>query len=666
MLAATLNAAAGSGALLLGLLTSLLGAAVLAGSVMTRNRRVLRYVRIYGWIVLAAAVASVVFMERALITRDWTIKYVQQVGSTTTPAFYNVAALWSALEGSILLWILILTGYLAVLMRRYRNRLDDPLVAWTLVTMFVVTGFFFLLASGPANAFQTVGAPNFESCCRGPNPLLQNHILVAFHPPMLYLGYVGVVVPFAFAIGSLATGRVGEGWMAETRRFALAAWGFLSIGILLGGWWSYEVLGWGGFWNWDPVENVSFLPWLTLTAYLHSAMVQVQRGMLRVWNLSLLTATFALTILGTFLTRSGVVQSVHAFANGSVGVYILGFFALVVVVSLGLIAWRGDALRTVGSIDRPVSREGAFLANNVMFALFAFVVLLGTVFPLIVEAIQGRKLAIGASFYEAMPIPIALCLLFLMAVAPALPWRTSNAESLRTRLLWPAVIGVASLVLAVALGATTWASMAAFGLGGFAGVSALRQLVLGVRRNGARALVGRSGGGMIVHLGIALIAVALVSSNSFTRAADLVLAKGTPVSFAGHTFEFTGLETFKTSRTIGVRAPVKIDGGQAYAPALSTYLSFGTSIATPSVKPGLTGDIYLALDNETRVSGTSSVRVKVQLKPMTQWLWTGGLIVALGTVLAMFGRRRRVDVAGDQRDAELLGTSAPELVSTGG
>ena len=223
---------------------------------------------------------------------------------------------------------------------------------------------------------------------RGPNPLLQNHPLVLFHPPILYLGYVGFTVPFAFAMAALITGRVGEGWLLETRRWALFAWGFLTIGILLGGWWSYEVLGWSGVWAWDPVENASLMPWLTATAYIHSVLVQQRRGMLRVWNLSLLVATFALTILGTFLTRSGVIGSVHAFSAGEVDGYLLGFLALVVVVSLVMIAWRGDRLRSPGVIDSPLSREGAFLANNVVFAIFAFVVLLGTVFPLIMEALD--------------------------------------------------------------------------------------------------------------------------------------------------------------------------------------------------------------------------------------------------------------------------------------
>ena len=258
MLASTsLNGVLGHSALIVGLISSLFGAFALVTAIRTGNRMILRGVHRYAWLCLGAAIAAFVVMERALITRDFGLSYVQHVGSTSTPALFNVTALWSALEGSILLWVLVLAGYTAAVMRKYRKRLDDPLVAWAMVVMFVVSAFFFFLSFGPTDAFKGASAPDFTRCCFGPNPLLQNHILVLFHPPILYLGYVGFTVPFAFAIGALATGRVGEGWLMETRRWALFAWGFLTVGIILGGWWSYEVLGWGGVWGWDAVENAA-------------------------------------------------------------------------------------------------------------------------------------------------------------------------------------------------------------------------------------------------------------------------------------------------------------------------------------------------------------------------------------------------------------------------
>ena len=641
MLAEGVNGLFGHSALIIGLAASVFGAGALATATLLKDQRLVRAVQGYVWVALVGAVLAVVVMERALITRDWSIAYVQKVGSPDTPPLFNFTALWSALEGSILLWLLLLAMYTSIVARRYKARMADPLVAWALVTMLVVTAFFFFLALGPTDAFQAGGVPDFAKCCKGPNPLLQNHILVLFHPPILYLGYVGFTVPFAFAIGALVTGRVGEGWLVETRRWALFAWGFLTVGIVLGSWWSYEVLGWGGVWAWDPVENASFLPWLTGTAYIHSVMVQERRGMLRVWNLSLLVATFSLTILGTFLTRSGVVNSVHAFSDSTIGPYLLGAFGVIVAVSLGLIAWRGDRLRSPGAIDSPISREGAFLANNVLFTLFAFVVLLGTVFPLIVEAKDNRQIAVGSPFFDTMAAPIGIVLLFLMAVAPVLPWRKASTELLRTRLFWPAWCGAGALVLAVLLGATGLQPLLAFTFAGFAGGSAMRQLVLATRRQGYRGLLGRTNGGMVVHLGVILIAVGLTASNSYTRAGEFTMNKGDTVQFAGHSFQLNDVVDFTAPNRVGIKALVAIDGGQAYAPAISKYTAQGMDVGTPSVKTGLRYDIYLTLENGSKPS-TGLAKVKIFIKPLIVWIWVGGLLCGFGTLLAAFpGKHRR-------------------------
>jgi cytochrome c-type biogenesis protein CcmF len=525
---------------------------------------------------------------------------------------------------------------------RFRKRIDDELVAWALVVMFVVCAFFALVSFGPANPFAAgpVQSPGFDG--PGPNPLLQNHVLVMFHPPILYLGYVGFTVPFAFAIAALVTGRVGEGWLMETRRWALFSWGFLTIGILLGAWWSYEVLGWSGVWAWDPVENASLLPWLTATAYIHSVLVQQRRGMLRVWNLSLLVATFALTVLGTFLTRSGVINSVHAFSAGDIDGYLLGFFAFVVVVSLALIAWRGDRLRSPGVMDSPVSREGAFLANNVVFSVFAFVVLLGTVFPLIVEALQDRRTVVGAPYFDRLSIPIGITLLFLMAVAPVLPWRKASQELLSERLFWPAWCGAGTLAVAVIAGADGLWPLLAFGLAGCAAGAALRQIVLATRRQGWRGLLGRTNGGMLVHLGVILVAVALVASNAYTSSADLLLAEGERVEWRGHTFELVGVVAETDDRVDATRVAVLVDG-EEFAPAITTYLQQGMTVPTPSVRTGLTHDVYLTVaPGSTPSPGDDEVRIEVFYKPLTIWLWIGGALMAVGTVLAAFpGQRRR-------------------------
>lgn len=639
-----MNAALGSGALTLAFAASVLGVVTLGVGLVRNRPHLLSLGRVYAWLTFGGAAGAVIVMERALITRDFSLAYVAQVGSSRTPAIYNFAALWSSLEGSILLWTLVLTVYIVIVATKFRDRITDPMVGWALLTMLAVGVFFFGLMlrpifgfEGPANPFATIDPVPLDG--PGPNPLLQNHILVAFHPPMLYLGFVGFTVPFAFAIGALATGRLGEGWLLETRRWTLFAWSFLTVGILLGGWWAYDVLGWGGYWGWDPVENASLLPWLTGTAYLHSVMVQERRGLLRVWNLSLVCATFALTILGTFLTRSGVVQSVHAFSESGIGPALLGFFAVVVLVTVGLIAWRGDQLRSPGRIDSPLSREGAFLANNLAFAAFAFVVLLGTVFPLVVEALNDERLSVGAPYFQRMSMPIGLTLLFLMAVAPVLPWRKTTGETLRHRLEWPVWIGVAAMVFSVVVGGRGWAPLLAFGLGGFAAGSALRTLVLASRRQGWRGAVGRTNGGMIVHLGVIMIAVAITASSSFIRQGEFNLLPGDSAQLAGHTIVYREAVEIDLDQKIHSELRLTVDG-RPVAPAIDRFKVSGRIVPDPATRTSLTEDIQLAVISLPDESGTVTVRATVQ--PLIVWLWLGGAVMVVGSALSAFpGRRRR-------------------------
>jgi cytochrome c-type biogenesis protein CcmF len=628
----------GRALLLVGIVGSLFGAIAAISSARTREAAVTKLISRFAILNAVAAVGAFAAMEYAMITRDFSLAYVQKVGSTATPALYNFAAVWSALEGSLLMWVLILAGYTVAVSFWLRKKMDDVLTNWAIGVMFIVSLFFFLLSFGPANPF-VVGAAGVVDG-PGPNPLLQNHLLVMFHPPLLYLGYVGMTVPFAFAIAALVTGRVGEGWLLATRRWTLFAWGFLTIGIILGGWWSYEVLGWSGVWAWDPVENASLLPWITATAYIHSVLVQERRGMLRVWNLSLLVSTFSLTILGTFLTRSGVLNSVHAFSESAIGPWLLSFFAIIVVVSVGLIGWRGDRLHSPGSIDSALSREGAFLANNVLFAVFAFVVLLGTVFPLVVEALQSRTIVVGEPFFDQLVIPIGIAMLTLMAIAPVLPWRKASGELLSQRLFWPAWCGIGALAFSVFVGATGFAPLLAFGLGGFATGSALRQVVLATRRQGWRGLVGRANGGMIVHVGVIMISVALAASNSFTHSQELSLVVGKPAMFSGHTFELIDVVQITTDRDISVKALVSVDGGKPYAPSITKFTKIGMNVGTPSVRTGFGSDIYLTLEPPVR-QDSNEARIKVFIKPLILWLWIGSGLMAVGTVLAAFPGKRR-------------------------
>jgi cytochrome c-type biogenesis protein CcmF len=636
-----MNAILGFGLVTLGLCASVFGATGGIYALVSGRLSLLRTVRQWSYLVIAAGVGAFVVMEVALFQRDYTVSYVQQVGSDVTPPLFNFAALWSSLEGSIILWAFVLVGYLAAVLWKFRDRGNDPLLGWALVVMLAVCAFFFGLMVGPANPFIAVEVPaDFRP--QGPNPLLQNHLLMAFHPPMLYLGYVGFTVPFAFATAALITGRLGEGWLIETRRWTVAAWGFLTAGILLGAWWSYEVLGWGGYWAWDPVENASLLPWLTGTAYLHSVMVQERRGMLRVWNLSLVCATFCLTILGTFLTRSGVVESVHAFTAGAVGPWLLVFFALSSGSSVFLIGWRGDQLRSSGSIDAPLSREASFLANNLAFGALAFVILLGTVFPLVAELWDDSRLTIGRPYFDSMARPIGLVLLFLMATAPVLPWRKASTELLSQRLLWPAVAGVLAMGLALALGGRGFYPILTFGLGGFAGGAAVRQVVLATRRQGWRGFVGRTNGGMIVHVGVVLIAVGLAAAESYSSDRTLRMEIGDTVTVEGHSFTYLEPGADINDRRLRTFARIEVDGDEIHEPATTAFRQMGNvPVATPSVRTGFTEDLYLVL-HQLPDPETDAISLRVIVRPMVTWIWAGGFLMAFGTVLALFpGRRRR-------------------------
>ncbi len=636
-----MNIALGESGIVLGLLGALAGATTLALGLWRGRPSLLRAGQSYIWLVAGGAVVATFAMQRALITHDFSLAYVASNDSTFTPLVYRVTAMWSALAGSVLLWALVLSGYLVALWARYRKRRDEPFVLWAKLTGYCVAAFFFalmLLASNPFTRVQ--GAVPTQG--PGPDPLLQDRLLVAFHPPMLYMGLVGFTVPFCLAVASLVTGRASQDWLHESRRWALWAWACLTAGLVLGAWWSYQVLGWGGYWSWDPVENSALLPWITATAFLHSAMVQQQRSMLRVWNLSLLTSTFSLTILGTFFTRSGVLESVHSFTNdGGVGPALLAFFAVTVAVSVGLLAWRGDGLRSRGATARAVSREGAFLANNLLFAAFAVVVLIGTVFPLVVEVANGSVITVGGPFFDTMTMPIVLCLLFLMAVAPVLPWRRTSADLLRRRLLWPAAGAAAVLMGAVAAGAYGLWPLVVFALAGFAGTSAARQLVLLVRRSGLRALPGRSGGGMVVHIGVVMVVVAIAASQAYQHQAQLVMRPGQAYTYQGHTLVYRGYRELQSPLASSLVATVELDGHDYY-PGIKQFTLSNVGVPNPAVKSTPTQDVYLSLSNVPSRPG-ASLGLSVYVKPLVIWLWVGGMVLVLGAVLSLapLARRRR-------------------------
>jgi len=640
------NATLGHTGVLLGLVASVVGVLVIGTGLVRGRPASVKAGQIYAGLILLGAVVATVAMQRALITHDFSIAFVAENNSRSTPLLYTITGMWSALSGSILLWGLVLSGYIAAMVWRFRARAADPLVGWATLVTYVVAAFFFALMAGPADPFQTVTG-QIPANGLGPNVLLQDNPLVAFHPPLLYLGLVGFTIPFAFAVASLVTGRIGEGWQIATRRWTLVSWGFLTVGVLLGAWWSYQVLGWGGFWGWDPVENAAVLPWLCATAYLHSVMVQERRGLLRVWNLSLVISTFSLTILGTFLTRSGVITSVHAFSDSDIGGLLLGFFAVVVVTGVGLIAWRGDRLRSPGGIDSPFSREGAFLLNNLLFVLLAVIILLGTVFPLLYEALEHQQVTVGAPYFDALTLPIGLCLLVLMAIGPALPWRKATAGTLQQRLVVPAAFGVVVAAASVIGGVRGIGPVLAFCLGGFAAASNVRQLVLaarGAHRHGIgawRGFVGRANGGMVVHIGVVVIAVALAAATSLAHRAEVTLRPGMTTTVDGQTITFVKLVNVTSPVRVATEALVIVNGHGPYRPAVSQYGANTDPVGTPAIDSNVWHDVYLTVDNLPAKRG-GPVGLGVTVQPLVSWLWVGGGILVLGSVLAALpGRRRR-------------------------
>src|SRR5690606_37756690 len=421
----------GGAAAFLALAVALYGAVVGSVGAVRRDARLLTSARLAAVAGFLVATTAVVVMQAALLTDDFSVSYVAGHSRIASPVWVKVVTMWAALEGSILLWAWLLSGYTALL------AVTAPLNAlrpWALAIMQSVQVFFFGVVAFLANPFVVLPFPPPDG--PGPNELLQNHWMMAVHPVLMYLGFVGLTVPFAYAMAALLTRRPGTEWMAQTRRWTLTGWGFLTAAIIAGGWWSYVVLGWGGYWAWDPVENVSLMPWLTATAFIHSVQVQERRRMLKSWNVSLIIGTFALSILGTFLTRSGVVSSVHAFGSGPVGPAFLAFFVIVALFSFGLLALRWEDVKDRAELDSLVSREGSFLGVNVLFLALAFAVLLGTLFPLLVEALSGARVTVGPPFFDQVTLPLWMLVLLLMGIGPLLPWRKAQDQVLARNLAW--------------------------------------------------------------------------------------------------------------------------------------------------------------------------------------------------------------------------------------
>jgi len=609
--------------------------------------------------------AAVLAMVYGLVSHDFSISYVAQVGSRSTPLFFTIISLWGALEGSILFWAWVLSLWATLVVWRNRE-LPGRLIPYTGVALLGISAFFLILLVGPANPFGLVTPVPSDG--PGPNPLLQNHVLMAVHPPLLYLGYVGMSVPFAFAIAALVAGEAGnDTWLRLTRRWTLLAWGFLSAAIIAGMWWSYEVLGWGGYWAWDPVENASFLPWLTATAFLHSVMVQERRGMLRLWNVNLIVSTYALTILGTFLTRSGVLSSVHAFTTGTIGYYFLAFIAVVLIVSLVLVAGHSEELRGEGRLDAPIARETVFLLNNLFLTAFMFTVLLGTLFPLVAEAVRGVKVSVGEPFYNRMTLPLCAALLFLMGVGPALPWRRSDLAQARAKLTMPGIVALVVAVLSAILLTRNPYAVAAFTFASFAIVCNVREYWLGAaarrRAHGeapATALVNliaanrRRYGGYLAHIGVVAVALGVAASSAFRKEHDATLKRGETMNVAGFELQLDSLWGREEPQraVIGATMRVMRDGREVgrLTPRMNFYRTQDQPVPTPAVRSRPWGDLYLNL--MAFEPNGSSATIRAITEPLVPWIWIGGGIICLGALVALSGPARKRAPVRETSDPE--------------
>ena len=606
---------------------------------------------------VAAAIGCAAMMI-SLLTHDFSVRYVAENNATTTPPFISIISLWAALEGSILFWTLLATGWASLVLYRYRDR-HRQLMPWVGATLASVNAFFFAVMTWPGNPFVLTSPAAAEGS--GPNALLQNHPFMALHPPLLYLGYTGLAVPFAFGIAALATRRLDEEWLRIVRRWTLIPWTFLTLGIVAGAWWSYEVLGWGGYWAWDPVENAALLPWLTATAFVHSAMVAERRGGLRIWTGALVIATFVLTLVGTFLTRSGVVASVHSFTQSAIGPWFLGGILVALTGSLTLLAWRLPQLIGGGRPSGTVSRESAFLLNNVLFLGVTFAVLFGTLLPLFVAGTSGDTISVGAPWFNTVTVPIFVALLFLMGVGPALPWGTASWATTRQRFTVPLVVAIGVTVAALALGMRAWGPLGTLGLAVFVGAIMIDEVVRGAR---ARAhghaedpatatwrLATRNRrryGGYAVHIGVLVMAVSVAISSGMASDRTVTLAPGETATIADYRIRHDQLVVEPLAsdpRVIETRAEVTYSGPQSgsLGTALRDYPNSQTAIAAPAVRTSLAEDLYVTLLASDPASG--AVTLHLFVNPLVVWIWIGGAIVAIGAVFAAWPERRARRVA---------------------
>lgn len=611
-----------------------------------------------GWrAALSVSVLSILatfFLLNELLISNFDIKYVAHYTSLETPTFYKITALWAGQSGSLLFWLFILSVYSLIVLAQYKNSFTK-LMPWVSIVLVAVQSFFLILVNFVENPFSPTDADFVVVNGNGLNPLLQN-LTMAIHPPTLYLGYVGFTVPFAFAIAALVTKDTGSLWVRSIRRWTLIAWLFQSGGIILGGWWAYQELGWGGYWAWDPVENASFMPWLTGTAFLHSIIIQEKKGMLKTWNMILILLTFTLCIFGTFLTRSGVMSSVHSFAVSDLGPVFLGFIAILLVVCTFLIIIRFPILKSEKQIESFTSRESGFLFNNVIFCVICFAVFWGTIFPVLSEAIRGEKITVGAPFFNQVNVPIGLMLLFLTGVGPLLVWRRTSKEAFIKNFTIPVLTGLVIFVFCFSMGLRN-ATLISFPLCGFVTMAILIEFQRGIKSRVTRfnesflgalkMLISKNRsryGGYIVHLGIMFMFIGF-SGNAFDSETEFAIKTGETKEFGGYNFELVNIQPIERPNHIAWIAGLNVwnfhhELVTTLFPEKRVY--FHKDPNPDKRQPHSELDIYSTLNKDiySIFSGVDMEQqiayLKIMINPLVWWVWFGGYVLIFGTMISLW------------------------------
>ncbi len=623
----------------------------------------------------AALAVAVISLEIAIFRHDFSVQYVASRTSRNLPTFYLWSALYSGQEGSLLFWaaVLSLFGVLTQLLTSRRHRMYLPYVA--AVTCLVAT-FFVSVMLFAANPFQRLPFTPLDGS--GMNPQLQNPGMV-FHPPMLYLGYISITIPFAFAIAALLTKKLDAEWLVAVRKWTLVSWLFLSVGLLIGMWWAYVELGWGGYWAWDPVENAALLPWLVMTAFLHSVMIQEKRGMLKKWNLALIIGAWVLSIFGTFLTRSGVISSVHSFTQSPVGYFFLAFLVVAAIASFTLYATRLPLLEAEATLESMVSREAGFLFNNLLLIGIAFSVLWGTLFPILSEAVRGTKITVGPPFFNQVNIPLGLALLAMTGVGPLIAWRRASLVNLRRQFAVPTTSGVFVLLILLVAGMRDIGALMAFSIGGFVLGTVVQEFARGARARHrqygepiAVALVQllsrnrRRYGGYIVHVAIVLLFVAF-AGMAFKTETQATLRPGETATLQGsdgHMYSFThlGISQYNALNRQVTAALVEVQrDGKPIGRLRTEKRQHVDGLGRPTFEPstevgimsGLRVDLYVVLAG--LVNGTEQAVFRFTINPLVWWVWFGGLVLVIGGLIVLWPGGVVVAVKGSKATSAQAG-----------